>query len=241
MSKDGFYESREWRQVRYLAIKANNGLCELCGRGKHDGVVLHVDHIEPRSKAPHLELDPDNLQVLCEDCNLGKGNRDAVDWRVSTPIHEESFAGYSSLVLTAIALLLHQPGIARLASTDSLECVIGDDAQLLRELLRLLQRRPDSSTAMLLGHWYGTEEGKLLSRLAGQERLIPTTGIEQQFIDTMAALAHLPHESKLVAQVDKLKRTNYADLDENEMSRLRDLLQTKLVRDQAKGRGAYRG
>lgn len=81
MSKDGFYESLEWRQVRYQAIKANNGKCELCGRGKHDGVVLHVDHIEPRSKAPHLELDPRNLQVLCEDCNIGKGNACDTDWR----------------------------------------------------------------------------------------------------------------------------------------------------------------
>ena len=42
---------------------------------------------------------------------------------------------------------------------------------------------------MLLGHWYGTDEGELLSRLAGQERLIPTAGIEHQFVDTMTALA----------------------------------------------------
>ena len=49
----------------------------------------------------------------------------------------------------------------------------GEDVGLLRELLTLLQRRPESNTAMLLGHWYGTPEGELLSRLAGQERLIP--------------------------------------------------------------------
>ena len=53
----------------------------------------------------------------------------------------------------------------------------------------LIHRRPDSNTAMLLGHWYGTPEGDLLSRLAGQERLIPTEGIEQQFVDTMSALS----------------------------------------------------
>jgi DNA primase len=139
--------------------------------------------------------------------------------------------GYSNLAQAAIALLLHQPGIARLASTESLEGVIGEDAQLLRDLLQLLHRRPDSSTAMLLGHWYGTDEGKLLSRLAGQERLIPATGIEQQFVDTIAALAHLPHQSKLAAQVDKLKRTNYADMSELEKQRLRELLQEKLQRD----------
>ncbi len=139
--------------------------------------------------------------------------------------------GYSNLAQAAIALLLHQPDIARLVRLELLDEVDGEDGQLLRELLQLLHRRPESSTAMLLGHWYGTAEGKLLSRLAGQERLIPATGIEQQFMDTMTALAHLPHQSKLAAQVDKLKLTNYAEMSELEKQRLRELLQEKLQRD----------
>jgi DNA primase len=145
--------------------------------------------------------------------------------------HQPPTKGYSNLAQAAIALLLHQPGIARLVRLELLDGVDGEDAQLLRELLQLLHRRPDSSTAMLLGHWYGTAEGNLLSRLAGQERLIPATGIEQQFIDTMTALAHLPHETKLAAQVDKLKLTNYAEVSESEKQRLREMLQEKLQRD----------
>ena len=139
--------------------------------------------------------------------------------------------GYSNLAQAAIALLLHRPGIARLADLDSLAELEGDDIALLRELLTLLQRRPDSNTAMLLGHWYGTPEGDLLSRLAGQERLIPSEGIEQQFVDTMTALAHLPHHSKLAAQVDKLKHSNYAEISELEKQRLREMLQEKQRRD----------
>jgi DNA primase len=145
--------------------------------------------------------------------------------------HQAPTTGYSNLAQAAIALLLHQPAIANLASLELLDDVEGEDGQLLRELLQLLHRRPDSSTAMLLGHWYGTPEGKLLSRLAGQERLIPTTGIEQQFVDTLSALARLPHQSKLAAQVDKLKLTNYAEVSELEKQRLRELLQEKLQRD----------
>jgi len=145
--------------------------------------------------------------------------------------HQPPTRGYSNLTQAAIALLLHQPDIARLVRLELLDGLDGEDAQLLRELLQLLHRRPDSSTAMLLGHWYGTAEGKLLSRLAGQERLIPTTGIEQEFIDTMTALAHLPHRSKLAAQVDKLKLTNYAEMSELEKQRLREMLQEKLQRD----------
>ena len=140
--------------------------------------------------------------------------------------------GYSNLAQAAIALLLHRPSIAREASATDLEGLEGDDVSLLKELIELLQRRPDSSTAMLLGHWYGTAEGTLLSRLAGQERLIPTDGIEQQFIDTMAKLAReLPHQSKFAAQVDKMKVTNYAEVSELEKQRLRELLQEKLERD----------
>lgn len=73
-----FYKSREWRQVRYDALKRSSGKCECCGKNKKP---LHVDHIKPRSKYQKLELDIKNLQVLCDDCNLGKGARDETDWR----------------------------------------------------------------------------------------------------------------------------------------------------------------
>jgi len=77
-----FYNSEEWRKVRYKALRKHGGKCQLCGRSyKEHGVVIHVDHIKPRSKYPELELDENNLQILCEDCNLGKMARDEIDWR----------------------------------------------------------------------------------------------------------------------------------------------------------------
>jgi len=63
-------------------------------------------------------------------------------------------AGYSNLAQAAIALLLHQPIVARLVDPAPLSELEGEDVGLLRELLTLLQRRPESNTAMLLGHWY---------------------------------------------------------------------------------------
>jgi hypothetical protein len=81
---DGFYASDEWRALRFKALKGSDGRCSLCDRSKrHDGVTLHVDHIKPRSKFPALELVLSNLHVLCEDCNLGKSNRDDTDWRAT--------------------------------------------------------------------------------------------------------------------------------------------------------------
>lgn len=72
-----FYDSDAWRHARYEALKRSNKRCELCG---NEG-QLHVDHIKPRSKYPNLAFRLDNLQVLCRDCNLGKSNRDEIDWR----------------------------------------------------------------------------------------------------------------------------------------------------------------
>lgn len=143
---------------------------------------------------------------------------------------------YSNFAQAAIALLLHQPKIASLVALADLAELEGDDIDLLRELLDLLKRRPESNTAMLLGHWYGTPEGELLSRLAGQERLIPTEGIEQQFVDTIGTLAELPQRSKLEQKVDKLKLTNYAEMSELEKQQLKDMLQQKQLRDSQRGK-----
>lgn len=79
-SKD-FFKTKKWRQVRYLALRNSNGRCACCGASSGDGVVLHVDHIQPRWSRPDLSLKLDNLQVLCADCNLGKGAWDDTDWR----------------------------------------------------------------------------------------------------------------------------------------------------------------
>lgn len=78
---NAFYQSDEWRSVRVKALLRDGRKCVLCGRTVRDGVKLHVDHIKPRSKYPELELELDNLQVLCEDCNLGKKNDYEEDWR----------------------------------------------------------------------------------------------------------------------------------------------------------------
>lgn len=77
-----FFNSAKWQRLRYQVLLASNGCCVLCGRSTREhGVILHVDHIKPRSRFPNLALERSNLQVLCGDCNLGKSNRDTTDWR----------------------------------------------------------------------------------------------------------------------------------------------------------------
>jgi hypothetical protein len=79
---DAFLMSFEWRKLRLIALKACGARCQCCGASpKKNGVVLNVDHIKSRKKYPELALVLENLQVLCEPCNHGKGNWDETDWR----------------------------------------------------------------------------------------------------------------------------------------------------------------
>lgn len=79
--KKGFYESDEWRALRYQALKVYGRKCSVCGATPESGKIMHVDHIKPRSRFPELALLLENLQVLCEDCNIGKSNKDTIKWR----------------------------------------------------------------------------------------------------------------------------------------------------------------
>ena len=110
------------------------------------------------------------------------------------------------------------------------------DITLLKDILELLQRRPESNTAMLLGHWYGSPQGELLNRLASQERLIPGEGIEKQFRDTIKVLRQAPLRQNFDAQVDKLRDRNYAEISELEKLELVRELQEKQRLDTERGK-----
>lgn len=100
-----FLNSDEWCRVRYeamLAQKKRTGLsyifCECCGYTSQKNSYMHVDHIKPRYKYPQLQLDPNNLQILCKACNFGKGAYDETDWReTKNPSFEQGYEqGYDS-------------------------------------------------------------------------------------------------------------------------------------------------
>ena len=80
---DRFYASWEWKQARYEALRIHGRRCQCCGWQPGDTPHGHlvVDHIKPRRKFPLLELSVDNLQVLCNDCNMGKGAKFSDDYR----------------------------------------------------------------------------------------------------------------------------------------------------------------
>ena len=67
----GRYTAREWR----LMINWFGCACVKCGTvGK-----VSPDHIIPVSKGGSNKIE--NIQPLCQRCNLSKGNRERVDYR----------------------------------------------------------------------------------------------------------------------------------------------------------------
>lgn len=96
--REEFYASWEWKRLRYDTIAAYGPVCMCCGAKRGDkaidgrSVVIVVDHIKPISKRWDLRLDPFNTQILCQECNKGKGARDETDFR---PRQDAAFARHN--------------------------------------------------------------------------------------------------------------------------------------------------
>ncbi len=65
--------------IRRQVFKRDVWKCVSCGRRAEDNIILHIDHITPRSKGGKDEMN--NYQTLCETCNIGKSNKDNTDLR----------------------------------------------------------------------------------------------------------------------------------------------------------------
>jgi hypothetical protein len=62
-------------RLRYEILRRDNFTCQSCGRRAPE-VRLHIDHKKPVSWGVNWESsdNPNDYQILCEDCNLGKGD-----------------------------------------------------------------------------------------------------------------------------------------------------------------------
>jgi 5-methylcytosine-specific restriction endonuclease McrA len=61
-------------RLRFKVLQRDNFKCKICGGSPADDpkIKLHVDHIKPWSKGGETIIE--NLQTLCEKCNIGKSN-----------------------------------------------------------------------------------------------------------------------------------------------------------------------
>jgi hypothetical protein len=59
-------------RLRWRVLMRDGNKCRLCGATQTEEIRLHVDHVKPWGKGGEAVLE--NLQILCNVCNLGKGD-----------------------------------------------------------------------------------------------------------------------------------------------------------------------
>ena len=69
--------------LRIQVLDRDNFRCVFCGKSPATdiGIKLHIDHIIPFSKGGKTTLD--NLQTLCQECNLGKSDKDKIGQNIT--------------------------------------------------------------------------------------------------------------------------------------------------------------
>ena len=88
---DDLYHTFRWTRLS-RAFRQSHPLCAECARNGRLKAAEVVDHIVPYPVCRDF-FDEGNLQSLCSDCNIAKGNRDKVviaEWRRT---HVNTLAG----------------------------------------------------------------------------------------------------------------------------------------------------
>lgn len=58
------------RKMRFQIISRDNFKCRVCGRGVKDGIILEIDHWNPKSN--NGENNINNYVTMCRECNRSK-------------------------------------------------------------------------------------------------------------------------------------------------------------------------
>ena len=123
--------------------------------------------------------------------------------------------------LTALRTLVHHPQLAaKVETAGHLADEENVHAQLLVALLEAVQKNPELSSFQLLSRWHGTDQGRLLTRLAEKEWLIEGDNLEQQFFDTITSLSTRQRERKLEQLIRKSRQGELSAEDKNQLLEL---------------------
>ena len=110
-----------------------------------------------------------------------------------------------STVGRIVQLLLHEPRLVT-ALPETLDWLpdSSEEAPLCRELIALLRAGRYRSPQVVLAHFQGTEEGKLLSEIAAREPLLGREHRETELIDNINYLKAMKEKSQPHAEIDAL-------------------------------------
>lgn len=191
-----FLQSYEWQRVRMFVLRRDGAKCACCGATPRTGAVMNVDHIKPRRTHPELALDPTNCQVLCNNCNKGKGNWDSTDWRDRRAQKLDEPNRTAGPYRELVRFLLQRPALV-CEFTEELPKHPGKEARALTTLVVHLRQHatPTLTTGPLVESLQNTEFGTIYVTQARQIARLGDTGEDEAaFRDAM--LIYRAFESK---------------------------------------------
>ena len=171
--------------------------------------MAHDFHEESDGAPPHFEDDYDQFAEDFQDTGAH------ADSSTSRPPD----LGFSDNVLMrALGLIALHPPAALLVADEMLPDNSDRTANLLRDVVALVQETPDMSTAALLGYWTNTEEGEALSAAAAKEVIDTEEAINEHLVALLNKLSRDRRVALLRIRAHELKSVSYTELN-NEQKR----------------------
>lgn len=125
------------------------------------------------------------------------------------------------LIKHCISLLLHQPQLAVDAPhPDWLYESTESTHQLLLKLLHLFKEHPSLPVGQLLTHWQDEKEQTWIAALAAKEHPFSEDGYQQEFLDTLAALARQHRQHKIDHLISLSKQQSLTDAQRQQLQTL---------------------
>ena len=127
----------------------------------------------------------------------------------------------------AIRLLLQHPElVARIPDAEPFQALDDPEMLLLLQLAKQLREKPHTSLGAVLGYWYGTESGELLTRLASEDP-VPDADPEREFDDVMEHLGQRATRKSATDQLRELERIPFTDLSAAQKQQYLQLLKLR--------------
>jgi DNA primase len=141
----------------------------------------------------------------------------------STLTNSKLKARSPSTLRTVMTLLIQQPELVQFI-TEPLPSIDMPGFDLFMQLVESAKLNPTITTGRLLEYWRDRPESAMLAKLAQMEHMIPTAGIELEFIAAVKKLHQLAHE-KIIDNL--LSKAAYTGLTQEEKENLTALIQEK--------------
>ncbi len=130
-------------------------------------------------------------------------------------------------IRVVVALLLQNPGLIEVVEKQALNLsvITGPGSDVLRLLVQTITEKKPLNAAMLLEHFRGTAQEKILNTLVNEDYFILHEGVEAEFIGALQLLLQQGDEQKLERLLSKERESG---LDESEKELLKKLLNKRL-------------